>query len=69
MNMNTPILNTLAHKSLQNKSDWDKDKPTIVITPADPQWENAYKNWLSGKNPTDDPAWKLGVYMTFKDKE
>lgn len=56
----------LTPKSLQNTSDWDVTKPTIVITPDQPEWAEAYKKWLSGKNPTDSPEWKKGVIMTFK---
>ena len=55
----------LTPKSLQNKSNWDNDKPSIVITPDQPQWQEAYSRWLDGKNPTDSPEWKKGVYLTF----
>jgi antibiotic biosynthesis monooxygenase (ABM) superfamily enzyme len=57
----------LTNKSLQNKSDWDNEKPTIVITPNDPEWAQAYKNWLEGKTPTNSPEWKIGVIMTYKE--
>ena len=43
---------------LQNYSGWGKEKPTIKITVNDPEWETAYQNWISGKNPTDSPEWK-----------
>lgn len=59
-------LKSLKHKSLQNKSGWDKEKPTIIINANSPEWEQAYKNWLDGKNPTDSPLWKEGVFMTFE---
>ncbi len=54
----------LINKSLQNKSNWDTEKPTIVITTDDPIWTEAYANWLKGKNPTDSPEWKKGVFLT-----
>lgn len=53
-------------KSLQNKSDWDEEKPTIIIKPTDPEWEEAYQNWINGKNPTSSPEWKKGVILTFE---
>jgi len=46
---------------LQNKSNWDKEKPTICISIDDPEWEEAYKNWQEGKNPTNSPEWKKGI--------
>ena len=38
-------------------------EPTIKITSNDPEWEIAYPLWISGKNPSDDPKWKLGVFF------
>ena len=35
--------------------------PTIKITIDDPEWDQAMKNWLDGKNPTDSPEWKKCV--------
>ncbi len=35
--------------------------PTIVICVGDEEWDEAYKRWLDGKAPTDDPRWKCGV--------
>lgn len=59
-------LKNLQYKSLQNKSDWDKDKPTICIEPNNPIWPTALNNWVNGLTPTDSKEWKSGVYMTFK---
>lgn len=38
-------------------------QPTIVIDSTEETWSEAYANWISGKNPTCDPAWKQGVYF------
>lgn len=50
---------------IANKSGWDQDKPTIMIQQGDLGWEEAYQNWLNGKNPTDSPEWKKGVFATW----
>ena len=44
-------------------NDWDKMEGPISIKEGEPGWEEAHSNWLSGKNPTPDPAWKNGVYF------
>jgi hypothetical protein len=51
---------------LQNTSDWSGDTPDIVITIDSPEWEQAYINWLNGKNPTQSKHWKRGVFATTK---
>ena len=56
----------LIPKTLQNTSDWEQDKPTIVIEKDSPEWEESYKNWLQGKNPTISKEWEKGVIMTFQ---
>lgn len=28
-----------------------------------PEWNDAYANYIVGKNPTDHPAWKNGVFL------
>lgn len=38
-------------------------KATIEIREDQPEWKEAYARWQSGKNPTDDPRWKLGVFL------
>ena len=55
----------LVPNTLQNKSSWDTDKPTIIINHSDPNWHEAYENWRNGKNPTNSPEWKKGVFLTF----
>jgi hypothetical protein len=45
---------------------WVVDKPTIEITIDDPDWEEAYDNWIQGKPPTDSKEWKKGVIAHFK---
>jgi hypothetical protein len=55
------------HKTLKNYP-WDCEhlvKDPIVIAENDPQWNEAYSNWISGKNPTADPRWKLGVFLGY----
>jgi hypothetical protein len=48
---------------LQNASNFPGNPiPTIVIKKGDDEWEQAYKNWLIGKNPTDSEEWKKGVF-------
>lgn len=39
--------------------------PTIVIKKGDPEWDEAYQNWISGKNPTNSVEWKKGVFGSF----
>lgn len=51
--------------TLQNTSSFSDEKPTIVIQKHTPEWDNAYQNWIIGKNPTDSPEWKKGVFATF----
>lgn len=31
-----------------------------------PEWNDAYANYIVGKNPTDHPAWKNGVFLTLE---
>jgi len=53
---------------LQNYSGFPNNlSPTVVVTTEDPEWENAYKNWIAGKNPTDSIEWKKGVFAIFVD--
>jgi hypothetical protein len=42
------------------------NKPTIIVVPTDAEWKEAYSNWIKGKNPTDSPEWKKGVFLTFQ---
>jgi hypothetical protein len=52
--------------TLQNESNWTGKQPTICIkNDGSPEWKEAYENWLEGKNPTNSPEWKRGVYATF----
>jgi hypothetical protein len=55
----------LKPKTLQNKSSWDNEKPTIIIASDSKEWNLAYEAWLSGKNPTSSPEWKKGIFLTF----
>ena len=43
--------------------DWYLTGDNLSIKEGEPGWEEAYKNWSSGKNPTSDPLWKKGVYF------
>lgn len=43
--------------------DWYLTGDNLSIKEGEPEWEEAHKNWLSGKNPTSDPLWKRGVYF------
>jgi hypothetical protein len=36
---------------------------TIRINEWDARFPAAYKAWLSGKNPTDSPEWKRGIFF------
>ncbi len=50
---------------LANASGYPGNPPaTITIVDSDPKWAEAYTNWLSGKNPTDSPEWKKGVFAS-----
>lgn len=52
---------------LQNASRNDRNStPTIVIEESQPEWEQAIANWKQGKNPTDHPDWKKGVFALTK---
>jgi len=45
-----------------NETEWDIwTEPTIKITKDDSGWEEAFKNWLEGKPPTDSQEWKKGI--------
>ena len=46
----------------------DYHNPTIIIKKGDELWDEAFANWISGKNPTDDPNWKNGVYAITRSK-
>ena len=49
--------------ALQNSSNFAGNlEPTIKITKNDPNWDEAYSKWVSGKTPTDSPEWKKGVF-------
>ncbi len=53
-------------KTLQNKSNWDKELPSIIIDSDSPEWSDAYNNWLNQKNPTDSKEWSKGVILTYE---
>lgn len=40
----------------------DDNKPTIIIEKGDDLWDEAFANWISDKNPTNNPAWKRGIF-------
>ncbi len=50
---------------IQNTSDWDEVTPTISVQKGDPNWDESYKNWLDGKNPTNSSEWKKGIFGCF----
>jgi hypothetical protein len=45
------------------------EPPTIRIIEGEDGWEAAYNSYIAGKNPTDSPEWKKGVYMLFAEFE
>ena len=49
---------------IQNIPTWDIGEPTIKIIASDGNFNSAYMNWVSGKNPTDSPEWKKGVFAS-----
>ena len=51
----------MEHKALYN-SPFNKYS-TIVIVESDEEWSAAHASWVSGKNPTESPEWKKGVYL------
>lgn len=55
-------------KVLQNTSICSKNvqPPSIKLEEGCVGWEEAYANWLAGKNPTDNQEWKSGVYLHFE---
>lgn len=36
---------------------------TIELREDAPEWEDAHKRWITGKNPTDSAEWKRGVFL------
>lgn len=55
---------------LQNTSGSPgNEMPTIVIEIDDKEWDQAYANWLSGKNPTNSKEWKRGIFACTRTKE
>jgi hypothetical protein len=50
----------------QNTSNFSGEKPSIEIDDGHSNLESTLKNWIQGKNPTDDPKWKVGVFAIFK---
>ena len=58
----------MAIVKLQNQPGWWQEigceAPTIVIQKGDLEWEEAYANWLDGKNPTASKEWKKGIYAS-----
>ena len=59
----SPLSPIMPYKvtKLQNASPWSDETPDIVIKEGDPEWDEAYQNWKSGKNPTNDKLWKKAV--------
>ena len=47
---------------LQNCSNFSNQKPTIVITKTDPEWQTTFDRWINGKHPTDSVEWKKGIF-------
>jgi hypothetical protein len=56
-------------KVLKNYPFDHEIKDSILIKEDSPEWDEAYSSWLSGKNPTNDPRWKSGVFLGFEEKE
>jgi len=52
---------TLTQATLQNK----RESPTICIKITDPEWDEAYANFVAGKNPTDSKEWTGIVVLTY----
>ena len=50
---------------IQNAPSWWEEinhpPPTVIVQKGDANWDEAYQNWLDGKNPTDSKEWKKGV--------
>lgn len=47
---------------LQNQSNYPGNpSPSIQIFVSSTEWNEAYNNWISGKNPTNSPEWKKGT--------
>jgi hypothetical protein len=59
---------TISRRVLQNASyaGCHVGNPTIKIVEGDLNWQEAYNNWLRGKNPTSADDWKLGVFLHFE---
>lgn len=49
---------------LKNYSWNNLSKDPIEIREDSPDWDTAYNKWISGKNPSNDPRWKEGVFMS-----
>lgn len=57
-------------KALTNSSGFPGNMPpTIKIVRGEDNWEQAYTNWKQGKNPTDSPEWKKGVFALFEESD
>jgi hypothetical protein len=66
--VSTPKVTILSRRVLQNASyaGCHIGNPTIKIVEGEPGWQEAYNNWLRGKNPTSADDWKLGVFLHFE---
>lgn len=54
---------------LQNVSQWDSNNnPTVEISDIALNWIESLNNWRNGKNPTDSPEWKKGIFAITKEK-
>jgi hypothetical protein len=54
---------TKQRRVLKN-TPWDHPS-TIRIEEGSPEWDEAYRNWMNGKNPTASPEWKTGVFFGY----
>jgi hypothetical protein len=52
-----------------NVSAYTNDVADIEVNKEDANWDEAYSNWIAGKNPTNHPAWKKGVFASTRKME
>ena len=57
----------MAYRIVTLQNSPSKEEPTIKIVLGDLEWQDAYKNWIAGENPTDSLEWKKGVFAITTD--
>jgi hypothetical protein len=56
----------MGYKIVKLANSCGSKTPTISISESDPDWQESLEKWKKGKNPTDSPEWKKGVFALTK---